>query len=171
MAPHIEGPISQAPWSPDFLAQTLELLIVHRGPDGIAFVRPIHAPSLQLGWGPGRTADAVLGAALARYGLSAAALHSTSWRHDGGSVVLTYLAVVDGPSELNPNLASEPIARAELARGGATAAPASIAVAQVLEHALRHLAWLVNDDPAIAAALPEWPALLAGYVPESFRQL
>jgi len=41
----------------------------------------------------------------------------------------------------------------------------------VLEHALRHLAWLVRDDPAIAGALPEWPELLAGYVPEPFRAL
>ena len=42
-------------------------------------------------------------------------------------------------------------------------------MAQVLEHALRHLAWLIEDDPAIAAALPGWSAMLEGYGPEPFR--
>src|SRR5918994_809707 len=78
----MEGPVSQAPWSPDFVVQALELLVVHRGPDGIVRLRPLHAASLQLGWPPGTTADAVLIAALGRYGLEARVLHSTSWRHD-----------------------------------------------------------------------------------------
>ena len=171
-----EGPIASTAWSPDFLAQTLELLIVHlaadaASTDGIRQIRPIHAPSIQVGWGPGSTADSVLGAALRRYGLEARVLHSTSWRHDGDHVVLTYLAVTDAPAGLNPNLTSEPVARTELARGDETAAPATIATAQVLEHALRHLAWLVIDDPAVSAALPEWRSALEGYVPEPFRQL
>jgi hypothetical protein len=171
VARHIEGPVSQAPWSPDFLAQTLELLIVHRGADGIVALRPIHAPSLQLGWRPGAAADAVLVAAMARYGLEARLLHSTSWRHDGEHVVLTYLAVVDPPGEPNPNLATEPVTRADLARGSSTAAPAAIAGAQVLEHALRHLAWLLDDDPVVAAALPDWREPLAAYAPEPFAGL
>ena len=166
-----EGPVASTPWSPDFLAQTLELLIVHRSADGIASIRPIHAPSIQVGWGPGATADAVLGGTLRRYGLEARVLHSTSWRHDGDHVVLTYLAVVDAPAELNPNLAAEPVSRVELARGDRTAAPAAIATAQVLEHALRHLAWLITDDPAVSAALPDWREPLAAYVPEPFSGL
>jgi hypothetical protein len=175
-----EGPVASTAWSPDFLAQTLELLIVHlaadadadaAATDGIHSIRPIHAPSIQLGWGPGSTADSVLGAALRRYGLEARVLHSTSWRHDGDHVVMTYLAVIDAPVGLNPNLTSEPIARTELARGDETAAPASIATAQVVEHAMRHLAWLVTDDPAVSGALPEWRPALQGYVPEPFRQL
>jgi hypothetical protein len=167
----IEGPVSQAPWSPEFLAQTLELLIVHRTPDGITALRPVHAPSLQLGWRPGVAADAVLAAALARYGLEARVLHSTSWRHDREHVVLTYLAVVDAPDGVNENLVGERVSRAELARGTATAAPAAIAGAQVLEHALRHLAWLLDDDPVVAAALPDWREVLAGYGPEPFAGL
>jgi hypothetical protein len=167
----VQGPVASTPWSPDFLAQTLELLIVHRAERGIHALRPIHAPSLQLGWSPGRPADAVLGAALARYGLAARVLHSTSWRHDADHVVLTYLAVVQPPAGLNTNLASEPVRRVDLARGDSVAAPASIAVDQVLEHALRHLAWLVADDPAVADALPDWRVPLADYVPEPFRGL
>ena len=166
-----EGPVASTAWSPEFLAQTLELLIVTYEPSGIASIRPIHAASIQVGWGPGRPADAVLGDTLLRYGLEARVLHSTSWRHDGDHVVLTYLAVVDPPSALNPNLTSEPTARVDLARGDATAAPAAIETSQVLEHALRHLAWLVTDDPAVAGALPEWGAALEPYVPEPFRQL
>lgn len=166
-----EGPVTSTPWSPDFLAQTLELLIVAPTPTGIAFIRPIHAPTIQLGWAPGKAADAVLGDALGRYGLQAAVLHSTSWRHVGDHVVLTYLAAVDAHASLNPNLTSEPVARAELARGDATAAPASIATAQVMEHALRHLAWLVEDDAAVSDALPGWQAILHEYLPEPFRQL
>src|SRR5215216_7555838 len=111
----MEGPVSQTPWSPDFVVQALELLVVHRSPDGIVQLRPVHAPSLQLGWRPGTAADAVLTAALGRYGLEARVLHSTSWRHDGEHVVLTYLAVVDPPTLANENLAPEQVGRSELA--------------------------------------------------------
>jgi hypothetical protein len=166
-----EGPIASTPWSADFLAQTLELLIVLAAPEGIRVIRPIHAASVQVGWAPGRPADAVLADALQRYALTAKVLHSTSWRHVDDHVVLTYIAVVEAPAELNPNLTAEPARRAELARGHVTAAPAEIAVSQVLEHALRHLAWLVSDDPAVSAALPDWRPILAAYVPEPFRQL
>jgi hypothetical protein len=167
----MEGPVSQTPWSPDFVVQALELLVVHRDGDRIVRLRPVHAASLQLGWPPGTTADAVLIAALARYGLEARVLHSTSWRHDGEHVVLTYLAIVDPPPAANENLTSEPVSRTQLARGAATAAPASIQVDQVVEHALRHLSWLLSDDPAVAAGLPDWAPLLDEYVPEPFRQL
>jgi hypothetical protein len=39
----------------------------------------------------------------------------------------------------------------------------------VLEHAFRHLAWLVKDDEAVRAALPDWVAFLDTYAPEPFR--
>jgi len=168
----MEPPVASSRWSPDFRAQELEVLIVQRtGDAGIVALRPIHAASLQVGWPPGRTADDVLLATLARYGLRPRILHSTSWRSDGGSVVLTYLAVVEPAVEPDPNLAVEPVARSDLARGGEHAAPASIDVGQVLEHALRHLAWLLGDDPVVGEALPAWREPLAGYVPEPFREL
>jgi hypothetical protein len=67
---------------------------------------------------------------------------------------------------------STPVARAELARAAATAAPADIATGAVLEHAIRHLAWLAQDDGVVRAKLPEpWRAVLEGYVPEPFRNL
>ncbi len=60
---------------------------------------------------------------------------------------------------------------AELARGDATAPPSGIDIGQVLEHALRHVAWLRQDDPVIAELLGDWSDALADYVPEPFRAL
>jgi hypothetical protein len=97
-------------------------------------------------------------------------VHSTSWRRGVGGVILSFLVVVgeDQASEL----ASEPIARAGLARNTATEGARSIATSQVVEHALRHMAWLAQDDEAVKAALsPGWLAVLTGYVPEPFRHL
>lgn len=97
-------------------------------------------------------------------------LHSTSWRTARGGVVLTFVAVVEPESVAQ--LERVPIRRAALARGGATTAPVVEDPAPVIEHGLRHLAWLVRDDPVVAEALPQpWHALLASYVPEPFRHL
>jgi hypothetical protein len=97
-------------------------------------------------------------------------VHSTSWRRDRGAVVLSFVVVI-APS-LVGSMASMPIGRAELARSEATAAPRVIAHQQVLEHGLRHLAWLVADDPVVAGELSDaWREALADYVPEPFRVL
>jgi len=99
-------------------------------------------------------------------------VHSTSWRHEDGRVILTYVAVVAPPDRLPPDsLVELPVARAELARGQAMAAPKAIGIEAVLEHALRHLSWLVKDDPAVMSSLAGWRELLAAYEPEPFRAL
>ena len=100
-----------------------------------------------------------------------ALVHSTSWRRDGAAVVLTFVVVID--ADLVAGMQSAPIARSDLARSEATAAPASIAYEQVLEHGLRHLAWLATDDPVVRDELSNgaWQAVLAPYVPEPFRAL
>jgi hypothetical protein len=42
----------------------------------------------------------------------------------------------------------------------------------VVEHALRHLAWLSKDDPGIRSVLPGgWFRALEAYEPEPFRSL
>ena len=97
-------------------------------------------------------------------------VHSTSWRRDRDAVILSFVVVID--RELVDGMASLPIKRAELARSEATAAPRDIATSAVVEHGLRHLAWLVQDDPVVRAELPAaWVPLLAAYVPEPFRNL
>lgn len=99
-------------------------------------------------------------------------VHSTSWRRDDerGTVILSFVVVID--RALVGAMASAAIGRSELARSGATAAPAQIAHEQVVEHGLRHLAWLAQDDPVVQAELSaDWRRALAVYVPEPFRSL
>jgi len=110
-------------------------------------------------------------AAMARKNLGEPLLvHSTSWRRDRGAVILTFACVV--PPGSVPELAAAPVHRADLSRGGATSAAARIGWEQVLEHALRHLAWLYGDDAVVADALGEaWREPLATYTPEPFRAL
>lgn len=97
-------------------------------------------------------------------------VHSTSWRRESSAVILSFVVVI-APEQVAA-MASAPIDRSELARSSARRPPASIGHAQVLEHGLRHLAWLVQDDPVVAARLSEgWREALAGYVPEPFRSL
>jgi hypothetical protein len=97
-------------------------------------------------------------------------VHSTSWRRDRDAVILSFVVVID--RALVGEMASVPIGRAELARSEATAAPRAIATSAVVEHGLRHLAWLAKDDPVVAAGLPaDWRPVLADYLPEPFRNL
>src|ERR1700674_3902047 len=97
-------------------------------------------------------------------------VHSTSWRRARGAVILSFVVV--NSDDQAPQLAGVPISRSELARSGTTSAAKSIAAAQVLEHGLRHLAWLAKEDQTVIAALSEeWKRVLAGYVPEPFRNL
>jgi hypothetical protein len=93
-------------------------------------------------------------------------VHSTSWRWDEG-VVLTYIALM---SRIDGRLDRSPIVRVHLAHAAATDPPAEVDLDEVVEHALRHMAWLIRDDRAVAEALSaEWRAALAQYEPEPFR--
>jgi hypothetical protein len=97
-------------------------------------------------------------------------VHSTSWRRDHGAVVLSFVVVID--EGLVGAMDSAPIGRSELARSEATAAPRSIDHEQVIEHGLRHMAWLAADDPTVARELSAgWRSVLTTYVPEPFRAL
>jgi hypothetical protein len=97
-------------------------------------------------------------------------VHSTSWRRARGAVVLSFV-VVNSDAQA-PQLVGVPISRAELARSEKTSAARSIAAAQVLEHGLRHLAWLSREDQTVMGALSdEWKRALEDYVPEPFRNM
>jgi len=97
-------------------------------------------------------------------------VHSTSWRRARGAVVLSFVVV--NSEDQAQHLAGIPISRVELARSEATSAAKTIAAAQVLEHGLRHLAWLAREDPVVMSVLNEdWKRALAGYRPEPFRNI
>lgn len=97
-------------------------------------------------------------------------VHSTSWRRDRGGVILSFV-VVNAAGQA-AHLAGVPIQRAELARSSATSAAAAIQTNQVLEHGLRHLAWLAREDETVKGTLDgAWKVVLESYVPEPFRHL
>jgi len=162
-------PLTEVAWSSAFVSQSLEVLFVGLRDDGAHHFRPIHAPTLLLGWGPDQEPGAIVLDAAARYALTPLLVHSTSWRHQEGRLILTYVAAVGSPAELSEYLADDPVVRTDLARGDALGPPADINVEQVLEHAFRHLSWLVKDDAVVSEALGDWVAFLDRYQPEPFR--
>ena len=166
-------PVSEVPWSPEFAQQSLEVLILTRAGDEAEWLKPAHGDSLLVGVPAAASPGDVVLETLRWYELVPRVVHSTSWRHDRGRLVLTYLAVVEPPPALPPAdvIRAVPVVRSDLARGEATAPPKEIGVLQVIEHALRHLSWLLHDDPAIAEALPDWRPILDRYQPEPFRAL
>ena len=163
--------LARVAWSLQMVAQQLEALFVYLGPDGAHEMRPIHAEALRIGWPPDRQPGDLVVEAAARYGLEPILVHSTSWRFEDARVVLTYIVAVErpAPGALNDHLMDQPVQRADLARGDALAPPPQIGISQVIEHAFRHLAWLVKDDDAVRAALPDWVTYLSSYEPEPFR--
>jgi hypothetical protein len=165
----LPAPLSELPWSADFVMQAIEILPVAAQDDQLVCLSPAHADSFVIGWPAGTLPEEVAARSLESLRLKPLVLHSTSWRSAGGEVVLTYLAVVESTASPPESWLCEPVVHIELARGDVTAPPPAISVSQVLEHALRHLAWLVEEDEVIAEALPGWKALLQSYVPEPFR--
>ncbi|TME68822.1 MAG: 4-alpha-glucanotransferase, partial [Chloroflexi bacterium] len=83
-------PISSQPWSPQFTAQTLEVLPVGLSSGALFWMKPMHADSLRVGLPPSATpADVVLDV-MKWYPLTPVVVHSTSWRHEAGRIILTY---------------------------------------------------------------------------------
>lgn len=100
-------------------------------------------------------------------GISAAdpatVVHSTSWRYEPGTVVLTY-AICPDPEPWLPATEAPVL---EIARGPAPAAPspAGFSLVNVVAHAVRHLAFLMAEDPVVARALARHPHLAAALQP------
>jgi hypothetical protein len=151
--------------------QAIEILPVALDRGAIVSLKPDCADSFIVGWPAGAKPEVVAAQALQMLGLTPIVLHSTSWRHSGAEVVLTYLAVVSLGAVLPDSWETSPVRHAELARGDTTAPPPVIGIEQVVEHALRHLAWLSKEDEVIGKALPGWRSVLEDYVPEPFRAL
>lgn len=148
----------------------VEVLPVQLRDRSVWWFRPRDEPSWQLGSDETIHPGDVAMYRLEEVGASPIIVHSTSWRFEGEHLLLTYVAVLpEGEVLPAPFVASE-IERVDLARGSATAAPGRIDVAPVVEHAMRHLSWLVVDDPVVRSSLPDpWPEVLDGFEPEPFR--
>jgi hypothetical protein len=165
----LDPPLTDVAWSESFAGRSLETFFVFLRDERPHALRPIHAASLLLGWGPGSQPGSVVVGAAERYGLDPVVVHSTSWRVVEDRLILTYLAVVEPPGQPSPHLVEEPVLRGALARGGALAAPTHIEMDAVIEHALRHLRWLLDDDEVVRQALSDWVPALEDYQPEPFR--
>jgi hypothetical protein len=103
-------------------------------------------------------------------GLDPCFVHSTSWRIQAGTVVITYAVCVATPGDL-PGLSIRRVEDAAPATGTAFDPPATIEHDHIVAHALRHLAWLTDHDPAAGMALAAWRPHLAAYRPAPFAQL
>jgi hypothetical protein len=91
-------------------------------------------------------------------------VHSTSWRYRaGGEVVLTY-AVCPDPE---PWLPAVELGSLEIASGAAPATPAPerIELANVVAHAVRHLAFLMAEDAVVREALARHPEIATALDP------
>jgi CRP/FNR family cyclic AMP-dependent transcriptional regulator len=152
-------------------APLVELLPVQLKGGAVWWYRPQGQTSWQTACEPGRFPGDVLLALLEQAGTPAVILHSTSWRYADERLVLTYVAVL--PETAAPSgLTCEEVRREDLARGGSDTPPGTIDVGQVVEHGLRHLAWLLNDDPVVRELLSAaWGPALEAYEPEPFRAL
>jgi hypothetical protein len=148
---------------------SLEAIVLFLDADEIRHVYPHGRETIRAPWDPDLDPTESIVDSVAALGLAPAMVHSTSWRIVRRQIVLTFLVVVDPPRELPNTCEVEQVTRAELARGRATGAPAAVHLSQVVEHGLRHLAWLLSEDGAIRDALAPWTDALAGYRPEPFR--
>lgn len=149
--------------------QILEGVVLYVQEGRVHHVFPEDSPTLHLSWDPDLLPGEVVADEVASLGLSPFLVHSTSWRMHEGHVVLTYVVCVERPTDLRSSLLDKVVDRSELARGHMMGPPSEVEAHHVVEHGLRHLAWLVADDEVLREALPDWVEVLADYQPEPFR--
>jgi hypothetical protein len=148
---------------------SLEAIVLYLDADGIRHLFPHGRETMRAPWDPDLDPAEAIVDAVAGVGVAPVMVHSTSWRVVRQQVVLTFLVVIESPPSLPDACEVELVTRTELARGHATGPPPEVHVSQIVEHGLRHLAWLVREDVTIHDALPAWPHALAAYAPEPFR--
>lgn len=102
-------------------------------------------------------------------------IHSTSWRPQGPTIVLTYMAVVKAGGYVRERWpAAAPLTAALAAEVGKAPphGPAEVPVPRLIDvplHGLRHLRWLMDYDAETSAALDEnWRHHLAPLEPALF---
>jgi hypothetical protein len=147
----------------------LEAVVLSLEEDGIKHLSPRDGETVRAPWDPDLDPHETIVDAVAELGLTPIMVHSTSWRVVQQLVMLTFLVAVESSGEVPDGYEVELVTRTELARGRATGPPPHVHLSQVVEHGLRHLAWLVGEDETIHAALAEWARALSAYEPEPFR--
>ena len=148
---------------------SLEAVVLHLADDGIRHLHPTGQQTVAARWDPDLDPHEAIVDTVAELGLKPFMVHSTSWRVERKLIVLTFLVAVERPDRIPNAYEIELVARTELARGNATGPPVHVHPSQVVEHGLRHLAWLVREDGAIHHALEDWSRALSEYEPEPFR--
>lgn len=148
---------------------SLEAIVLYLDGDGIRHLFPHGLQTVRVPWDPDLDPHEVVVDAVADLGLLPIMVHSTSWRVVHPLLLLTFLVAVEPPQQIPDSFENELVMRTELARGRAIGPPPQVHLSQVVEHGLRHLAWLVREDDAIHEALVRWSRALSGYEPEPFR--
>lgn len=103
--------------------------------------------------------------ARAATGAAPTLLHSTSWRHEAGRVVLTYVALPDPDAGAHRFPVGSSIAQGE---DGQDPSP-DVDLAEVAAHACRHLAFLDRTDAEVSDVLAghrELRRLVRGFAPD-----
>jgi hypothetical protein len=149
----------------------LEAVVLYLDGDGIRHVVPRGGETVRAPWDPDLDPNEVIVDAVAALGLRPFMVHSTSWRVVRRLILLTFLVAVEPPDRIPDAYETELVTRSELARGRAIGPAPEVHLSQVVEHGLRHLAWLVREDEAIHRALAAWSRALSVYTPEPFRAL
>lgn len=147
----------------------LEAIVLCMDHGRVDHLRPARGPTFLLSWQAGLHPAEVVVDGIGEIGMSPFLVHSTSWRMNGDHLILSFVVGVEPPVRLPADVIREPVTRVELARGHVLGPPVDVEPHHVVEHGLRHLAWLVRDDPGIHDALPGWGLALADYEPEPFR--
>jgi len=148
---------------------SIEAIVLYLDDDGIRHLSPHGRQTVRAPWDSDLDPHEVIVDTVAELGLMPIMVHSTSWRVVRPLILLTFLVAVEPPLNVPNTFEVELVTRTELARGGATGPPPQVHLSQVVEHGLRHLAWLVREDDAIHEALADWSRALSGYEPEPFR--
>jgi hypothetical protein len=151
------------------LSPSLEAVVLYLDDDGIRHLSPHGRETVLAPWDPDLDPHEAIVDAVAELGLRPIMVHSTSWRAVPQLILLTFLVAVEAPTQIPETHDVQLVTRAELARGRATGPPPQVHLSQVVEHGLRHLAWLVREDEAIHQALASWSRVLSEYEPEPFR--
>jgi hypothetical protein len=147
----------------------LEAVVLYLDSDGIRHLVPRGDETVRAQWDPDLDPNEVIVDAVADLGLRPFMVHSTSWRVVDQWILLTFLVAVEPPARVPDACEAELVTRVELARGQAIGPAPKVHLSQVVEHGLRHLAWLVREDEAINQALAGWTRTLSVYTPEPFR--